>query len=558
MKNKIATLISVLSLLLLLQVPVFAQEEAQGGENLKGKVSNLVFIKKNIAYLQDEIKRLQKNVDSEVSKDLKAELQNELAGVRKRYKNSRRSFSETATGVRLGPLEERGKKRKLLDEAQELLAPLLDTFRRISERPRKIERLKTEISDGKEKIILTEKALSNLEKLIQFKENSEVLDNLIKVKEDTQGMLQGLQINLESSERELQQETGTDKSFILIATEVTKHFFRNRGKNLILSIASFFCIWWVLSAIRSRIFKSDIFSTPLAWIKKPLKALYNLIAVSLAVIGTLICLYLLNDWVLLTFVVLILSTIAWTSRQWIPKFVQEGRIILNLGTVREGERIIWQGVPFLVRDLGFYSTIVNEQLEGGYIKVAAAEFIGMHTRPVVKDEPWFPTSKGDWALLSDDTYGQILTQTPEQVIIHEVQTLGGTHKYYPTAEFIAQKPRNLSIGFCLVVEFGLDYGVKSRICNEIPEIFIKGIQSRLSNRLSGDDPDFKDLRVEFHNVGESELNLWVKTDCPGRMAHLYLDLERELQKTLVDICNEHNLTIPFKQLKIHGSGKEKL
>ncbi len=558
MKHYLSTIVLALFLILPYESSLLAEENNSTENNLKDKIYHLIFIKKNITYLQNEIKRARKDMKTEVRGDIENELQKYLASFRQKYLKAKSNFLETAAGISLEEARDwEPKKRNLAKEAQELIAPLLDTFHRISARPRKIESLRFNISSFKEKISIVEKGVRNIDSIIKFEDSKEISDDLKKIRDDTKARLQGLKLSLEASIRQLKQETVSDKSFLETAAEVTRDFFRTRGKNLILSIISFFGIWWVLSALRTRIFKSDIFTAPLGWVKKPLKALYNLIAILLAIIGTVICLYLLNDWVLLTFVILFLSAVAWTSRQWIPKFMQEGRIILNLGTVRERERIIWQGVPFLVRDLGFYSTLINEQLQGGHIKVAAMEFIGMHSRPVVDKEPWFPTNQGDWVLLSDDTYGKVLIQTPEQVVVHVVQTLGGTHKYYSTADFLAQKPRNLSKGFCIAIKFGLDYGIRSRI-KEIPDIFLKGIQSRLKNRVSGSDPDFENLSVEFHSAGESSLNLWVKVDCPGRVAHLYLDLYREMQTTLVDICNDHSFTIPFNQLTIHMPEKKPL
>lgn len=552
MKQKI--LIIALLFTFIYGSPLLAQGNKKLEKELHDKISRLVLIKKNIARLQSNIKRLQSNLKDETSEDLKTELQKDIADLKIRLRNTKINFLEGAASVNLESAKDlKPKKRDLLAEAQELITPLLDAFRQLSERPRKIEKLKSRIQTLNEKISLVEKAVNNINALILFKDNQDLLDDLKKSKEDARGMQEGLMINLEVSQRQLAQELKTDKPFIETGTRVIKEFFRNRGKNLILGTISFFGIWWVMSALCTRIFKADIFSEPLAWVKKPLKALYNLISILLATIGTTICLYLLNDWVLLTFIILVVSVIAWTSRQWVPKFLQEGRIILNLGTVREGERIIWQGVPWLIRDLGFYSTLINKQLQGGHIKIAASELIGMYSRPVVRDETWFPTKKGNWVLLSDNTYGKILIQTPEQVI---VEIRGGTHKYYSTMDFLSQRPKNLSTGFCIAIEFGLDYGHQSQICKEIPGIFLKGVKSKLNHRFSGNGPDFNNLTVEFHSAGESSLNLWVKVDCPGRIAQIYFGLYREIQATLVDICNENGFTIPFKQVTVHMPGKK--
>lgn len=549
MKRNLLTLVLAIILSVLHCIPLLAQVENKAENSAYERISHLVSIKKNIIWLQNEIKNLQQDLKDEISADLKTQLEKDLSRLRERYRKAKANFSEIAAGIHLDSARAiESQKRDLLKEVQELISPLLNSFRRLSERPRKIERLKSEIPVLKEKISLFEKASTNINALIKYSDNQKILNDLIKEKEDAERMLEGLRINLEIIQRQLLQETSSDKSFIETGTEVIKDFFRNRGKNLFFALLSLFSIWWVMSALRSRIFKANIFPEPLAWAIKPLKALYSLISILMAIIGTIICLYLLNDWVLLTFVILILSAFAWTSRQWIPKFLQEGRLILNLGTVREGERIIWQGVPFLVRDLAFYSTLINNQLQGGHLKVAAAELIGRHSRPVVQDEPWFPTNKGDWVLLSDDTYGKVQIQTPEQVML---QIRGGTNKFYSTADFLAQRPRNLSNGFRIVIEFGLDYGVQSRICREIPEIFLKGIKAKLGHRLSGDDPDFTNLKVEFHSAGESSLKLWVKANSPGRIAYLYLNLYREMQATLVDICNDNRFVIPFNQLTVH-------
>lgn len=162
-----------------------------------------------------------------------------------------------------------------------------------------------------------------------------------------------------------------------------------------------------------------------------------------------------------------LIALGWTSRQLIPKFLQELRLILNFGTVREGERMFWKGVPWLVKEIGVNAILMNPRLEGGLINLPVGELIGQHSRPFVKEEEWFPTDTGDWVILSDDTYGKVLSQTPEQVILENL----GSRKYYLSPEFLTLKPKNLSSGFTLRIKFGLDYGVQSRICHELPDLF---------------------------------------------------------------------------------------
>jgi len=109
---------------------------------------------------------------------------------------------------------------------------------------------------------------------------------------------------------------------------------------------------------------------------------------------------------------------------------------------------------------------------------------------------------------------------------------------------------NLSKGFRYDIEFGLDYGVQSRICDDIPKLFEKGLWTHLERHYQKDSPDFIFTKVSFDNAGSSSLNLKILVDVEGRCAESYDDIKRDIQSTLVRICNENNLTIPFDQLTV--------
>jgi len=178
----------------------------------------------------------------------------------------------------------------------------------------------------------------------------------------------------------------------------------------------------------------------------------------------------------------------------------------------------------------------------------------------VENEPWFPTRLNDWVLLGDDCYGKVEYQTMEQVVINLKE--GGALKYYKTEDFLAQNPVNISNGFEYSIEFGLDYEIQARICDEIPVLFTTEIKRHLQLYFEGDDPNFYALEVLLDSAGESSLNMVVEVYVHGRLAHLYDECRREILTTLVRICNEHGLGIPFNQLTVHlpnqNPGKEKL
>ena len=87
---------------------------------------------------------------------------------------------------------------------------------------------------------------------------------------------------------------------------------------------------------------------------------------------------------------------------------------------------------------------------------------------------------------------KILNQTPEIV---EMVLLGGSHKTYPTLEFLKQNPNNITVNFRLNVTFGIDYQHQSLCTREIPDTLQRILREELYNE--GFEKDILNLKVEF-------------------------------------------------------------
>lgn len=142
-------------------------------------------------------------------------------------------------------------------------------------------------------------------------------------------------------------------------------------------------------------------------------------------------------------------------------------MILNLGPVRQNERIIFEGIPWQVQKVHIYTSLINPALEGDKIRLPMRDLINLHSRPNGEDELWFPCRKDDWVLLSDDTFGKVLQQTPDYV---NIVKLGGTRKVIPAVEFLSLHPANLSKNFRLEVPFGIDYSHQKISIFKVPKI----------------------------------------------------------------------------------------
>lgn len=441
-------------------------------------------------------------------------------------------------------------------ELQELTSPLLQAIRDFTKKPRKIEKLRKQIEYLENQLTKYQDAFNKVNTLIDRQSKSPqkqpedqiLVARLNDLKKKYDPKL--IQLKLEDAHQNLDNELADKKSLLDLATENIKAFFKHRGRNLLITAAAVFGLWWGLIQLRDwAVGRRNLFNLN-ARTRKVLLAAYNLVAVVLCVTASLVSLYLLNDWLLLSVIIIVLVAIAWTSRQLIPRFFLEVQMALNLGTVRERERLIWNGVPWLVKSMGLDATLANEQLEDGVIHIPFKELMGKHSRPVVDNEPWFPSTTGDWVIMTDKTYGQVKHQTQEQVVL---QLKGGTLKYYSTAEFLKQSPMNISKGFRYNLLFGLDYRSQNRVCDDIPRIFEEGLRRYLSEHFQNESPDFTNMKVQLDNAGASSLELAILFDVAGKCAEMYEDYKRKINGALVQICNENNLTIPFNQLTVNFS-----
>lgn len=479
----------------------------------------------------------------------KEELLLRLDGINKNFENiATRLQTDDLNAAKEGDKE-------WFDQIQAITKPLLDALSDVTAKPRRIERLKKKIDTLSIRLQQVEAARENIESLLAANANNKdrspeqvqaYQQHLQKLKKKYDPQL--VRLNLKETRRALQIETANTAPLMDTATSAIQQFFKSRGRNLLITIAVFLGLWWVLMRFRVLFSgKKNILNIP-PWMNKVLMTVYSILVLLFCIISSMVTLYILNDWLLLSIVILFLIAVAWASRQLIPRMFQEVRLAMNLGTVKEHERLIWNGVPWLVESIGLQATLTNDRLQGGMVQLPVGDLVGLHSRPVVDDEPWFPTKPEDWVLLADNTYGQVETQTLEQVIL----TLKGeTSKTFTTQEFLSLTPRNISCGFRYEIEFGLDYNLQAKICDQIPEMFQKGLRKHLASHFESDEPDIKNIEIAFDHASGSSLILKFLIDLDGRRAGQYVEIYNEIQNTLVIICNENDLKIPVSQLALN-------
>lgn len=243
--------------------------------------------------------------------------------------------------------------------------------------------------------------------------------------------------------------------------------------------------------------------------------------------------------------------IGWTLRTAIPRYWDQIKLFLNIGSVREGERIFYGGLPWEVRQINVFTQLYNPVAKMTQ-RVPIDELVDMSSRPLLPDEPWFPCKKDDWVLLADGVRGKVIGISHEFV---ELVERGGAHKTYTTQDFLANSPLNLSVSFRLKETITIDYQYQKESTSTIPDILEQYIQKRIQEEGYADD--LMSLRVEFQAAGASSLDIVVITDFKGKQAPLYNRLRRSIQRWGVDACSENNWLVPFPQLNITMQKEEK-
>lgn len=235
-------------------------------------------------------------------------------------------------------------------------------------------------------------------------------------------------------------------------------------------------------------------------------------------------------------------------RRALPRFIKEVNLLLNLGSTREGERVVYGGVPYLVRSLNVFSTLVNPSLDGVQ-RLPLEQIATLYSRPVLVDELWFPCDTGDVLLLPDQTLVVVEQQSVEQV---RLLLRGGACVTYNTDHFYALDLVNLthSAYFSVSTVFGLAYKHQAGILDRYPQLIKETIPTVLDE--AGIKPSqYKDIAVEFLTANASSLDIQIWVNFDAQLAERYYKLQRLLQYACVKACNEHQLEIPFPQLALH-------
>lgn len=441
-----------------------------------------------------------------------------------------------------------GEEDKTIDlksEFEKLVQPILSELKEATATSRKIDALRTDLEKLDAKAAVANEAVNRLTLLT----SGQVSEPLAQPLTELQTLWTRRQIDAanqrEASQIQLDRMMANRKSVFESTQSYVRDSFRTRGKNLFFGVFAFCCVFFGLRGIYLLAKRIGPFRQSGAFTSRLLHLLFHAGTTVAAVCATLVVFNMAGDWFLLGIVILFLLGVGWASINTIPQHLERIKLMLNVGPVRESERILFDGIPWQVNRLGFSAHLTNPLLEGGNQILPIKCLIDHHSRIPGQQEEWFPSRCHDWVELDDGVFGRVSYQTPS--IIQLVQ-LGGTQVTYSTANYLALNPRNFTTGFRIETTFGVDYQHQAESSSTLPDTMKTALQEGLQP-LCGDALLHIDVRLS--SAAASSLDYRIVLDLDGQAARNRDHITDAVTRLLVEACNENNWVIPFQQVTIH-------
>lgn len=435
-------------------------------------------------------------------------------------------------------------------EIIQIVQPVIENLKVITEKPRKIERLRSKIKQLEDQNVSIDEALISLETLSAANTAKKTTSKLNTLTASWTKRRQDNATSIELTQFQLMSLQGGNTSWVEIIKKSFNEFINGRGLTLLIAFAAACAVW--------------LFTRTLLWLMRNgsnnpderrsktgyrLAAYaYSLLSSTLIVISIMVVFYTRGDVLLLGVAILMVAGAAIGLRNTLPKFIAETKLLLNIGALREGERVMYQGIPWKVRSLNLYSILYNPEIEG-LIRLPLSELTTMTSR-VVGSERWFPYSKEDYVLMSDGKLAQITRITPE---IIELKYGGGAYRTIATADMYISDAINLTRNgsFGVTSTFGIDYQHQLIALHDVAINFKSAIFTELKD--AGLATQVNSLVVDLKTAGASSLDYLIFISMDSQAAASYFKIDRIIQQACIKVCTEQSWDIPFPQMTVHNT-----
>ena len=293
MKNFLILLLYIFSLSL------FANEDKQIiDENLDEetlptefesiKLDRIKRLRSDLIRIRAEINEAKKQMTSDVDMVLRIQTEAKIKKLEEEYLKKRFNFIETITNVNLNTEESKKTKTTFTEDVKQILEPALNTFKKISEKPRQVQQYDELMEVYQQRY---DSAVLAKEKLEKFEAENKDKSLKWKLKEsikETNAIVDDLKVKLDDIKFKILKIQKNEKSLVTTFSSIIFEFMKTKGKNLLLALVVFLCFFWAFKIGQSKFI--DLIIVKLNkrnpnemyhWIARPIRVVYS-------VLGTLV------------------------------------------------------------------------------------------------------------------------------------------------------------------------------------------------------------------------------------------------------------------------------
>jgi len=491
--------------------------------------------------IRNSVDDLGRRLASETGEAAKQELRQQIDSLDRQRQQIERDFALLVTGLQpQAMLDDKGGSSAtpaLQEELGQILAPVFTDLRQLTQKARRAQELEDEMVQLRDRENQYLRALAETDKLLAGIKDAKAPDTALRnalndSRKTWQSRLDDVRSRLDALQHQLAELKVTGIDFWTELGSNVKHFVFVRGTNIVLALLTFIVVFfglrtaysYALKVIRVRKYQN------LGFTLRVLDLGQEAMSLVLGISAALLVLYARGDWLLGGLALLALGGLLVTARNGISKHLTQLQFLLNLGPVREGERVIFQGVPWQVGSISMFTQLTNPEIRGTGLRVPLDVLATMTSRPSKLDEAWFPCENRGWIVINASApTGSILAQVTEITPDHvEVSYDGGTKRWIPLATFMTMDVGSLAAGFTRSFTFSLPLGPGSAPPQTVCENLKTCVRAALLEVVRPEE--LRDLEVERLESSAASLNLLIMASFTGSQAPNYHRLLRVLRQ----------------------------
>jgi len=431
------------------------------------KVATASSIAESQTEVASVIKEKEKELSNAKTSQEKATIEKELEELVKRKNTLKHEFTLNATGIDTDTLEQKDTKKLSVEaELTKVFSPLIVGLTEFTEPSRRIEFLRSHVAYYEQNTPKIRDGLKQVETLLVDTKNEVVKQGLLKEQAYWQQQEKEFNTKLQVAKQQLIEIENRKLSAVDAFNQFMQAVFSKRGLNIVLSIVFFFATFVILMFLRRLILLINPFSyiPRLRFVANIIDVLLYLFTFIIATLVLMVSLFAAGEVLALALVTIVLLGMGWALRNTLPQFVEQIKLLIGYGTVRQGEKVIYEGIAWEVESIGIYSYLINPFLTGGRVRLPIRDLIDLRSRPFGEKENLFPCKEGDYILINQKNWRRIITQTPQSITFD----WHGMEESMQTREFVEQNIVNLSkTPFWLMGNLDIAYHHRFKLTNEI-------------------------------------------------------------------------------------------